>query len=143
MGAVIVDSVWTATDTVNVSHSLDALPSWSISPLRDLLATQGLPRQAINDAGDLDAALLATSLIDTVTIRTNVTPELRLDLRDLVSGPSSPITKALQPTVVLQGRLMGTRTIAPHGESQGGGIVFLGLAALALSAAARLYRRKR
>lgn len=146
MGGVeagIMDSVWTEADTVNVSHSLDALPSWAITPIRDVLATQGLPREVIDNAGELDAALLATSLIDTVTIRTNATPELRVDLRDLVTGPSSPLTRALQPTVVLQGRLMGTRTIAPHGQSSGGGLVFAGLVALAVSAAVRVYRSRR
>ena len=144
MGGGIVDSVRLRSDTVNAMRSgLDGLPSWAISPVRDVLATQGLPRESITDAGDIDAALLATSLIDTVTIRTNITPELTVDLRSIASGPSSPITRALQPTLVLKGRLIGTRMVAPHGNSQGGGLVFFSLAALLASIAYRTFRRPR
>lgn len=122
--------------------TLDGLPAWTISPLRDALQTQGVPRAAITDSGEIDGVLLATVLIDTVKIRTNVTPELTLDLREVASGPPSPVTQALQPTLTFKGRL-GERTIAPYGESTAGGLVFAGLLAGAAALVIRHLRRRR
>lgn len=124
-------------------HAFDALPSWSVPLLRDALASQGIARGAITDAGELDTGLLATSLMDTVTIRTNITPDFTLNVRESVEGPSSPLTRALQPTLVLRGGAVGNRVIAPHGESKNGGLVFAGLVAVVAAGAWKYFRRKR
>ena len=125
-------------------HSLDApLPSWSIPLVREALASQGISRSALTDAGEIDAGLLATSLMDTVTIRTNITPDVTFNVKDTVTGPSSLATKLLQPTLVLTGGSVGSRTIAPHGESKHGGLVFFGAVALGVAAAVRYFKRKR
>jgi hypothetical protein len=123
--------------------SLDGIPAWSIPLVREALAAQGIARESITDAGDIDAGLLATSLMDTVTIRTNITPDLEINVRDAVTGPSSPITRALQPTLIIRGGAAGQRIIAPHGESHGGGFVFFGLLALGVATAARIYRKSK
>lgn len=125
-------------------HALDApLPAWSVPLLREALATQGIARGAITDSGELDTGLLATSLMDTVTIRTNITPDFTINVRESVQGPSSPVTRALQPTLMLHGGVVGHRVIAPYGESKAGGLVFAGLVAVVAAGAWRFFKRRR
>lgn len=123
-------------------HALDGIPGYAVPLVREALATQGIDRNAVTDAGDIDAGLLAVSLMDTVTIRTNITPDVTFNVKDTVTGPASPATKLLQPTLILTGGAVGSRVIAPHGESSGGGLVFAGLMALGISALVRFMRRK-
>lgn len=72
---------------------------------------------------DLVGALTGglTSLYNTVEIRTSVTPPAVIDLAALAqnSGPPSPITKFLRPTIILSGNA-GRQVIAPYGEAEGG-----------------------
>lgn len=127
----------------HVTDAYDGLPLWMVPPLRDALATQGIARGSITDAGEIDAGLLATSLMDTVTIKTNITPDLTVNVRDAVSGPSSPVTRLLQPTLIIRGGSVGSRVIAPHGESKGGSLVFAGLIALLVAGGVRYHRSRK
>lgn len=71
---------------------------------------------------------------DTITIATNATPPVTVNLRDaLASGPPNPVARWLQPTVVLSGPA-GQQMVAPYGASSGshGGPVFLVLALFGL-----------
>lgn len=68
---------------------------------------------------------------DTVTIASNATPPVTVNLKDaLASGPPSPAARWLQPTVILTGPA-GRQVIAPYGVSSGshGGplLIVLGL----------------
>lgn len=123
-------------------HQLDGIPAYAVPLVRDALASQGIDRNAITNAGEIDAGLLAVSLMDTVTIRTNITPDLVIDVKETVQGPSSPVTRALQPTLILKGGAVGSRVIAPHGESVGGGLVFAGIVAFLGAAAYRALKKR-
>jgi hypothetical protein len=62
-----------------------------------------------------------TSLYNTIEIRTSVTPPAFIDLAALAhdTGPPSPITQFLRPTLILSGAA-GRQVIAPYGEAEGG-----------------------
>ncbi len=122
--------------------SLDGLPSYAVPLVRAAFTTQGIDPNAIGADGEIDAGLLAVSLMDTVTIRTNITPDVTFNVRDSVTGPSSPATRLLQPTLILDGGAVRHRVIAPHGESTGGGIVFAGMAALGVATLIRFLRKR-
>jgi len=68
------------------------------------------------------ASGLGTALLeqyDTVEIRTEATPPLSVNLRDATaSGPPSPISQWLKPTIILTGKA-GRQVIAPYGPSEG------------------------
>jgi len=59
----------------------------------------------------------ASQLYDTVQIRTNATPPITINVRDLggASGPN-PIAQKLQPTITLTGPL-GKKVLAPYGPA--------------------------
>ena len=124
-------------------HQLDGLPIYAVPLLRAAFTSQNIDPKSVTDAGDIDAGLLAVSLMDTVTIRTNITPDLTINVRETVQGPSSPLTAALQPTLILKGGAVGSRVIAPHGESSGGNLVFAGLVAFGVAALVKLIKRKK
>jgi hypothetical protein len=68
-------------------------------------------------AAGLGSAIL--DQYDTVTLVSDATPPLSVNLRDATaSGPPSPIAQLLRPTVILTGRA-GRKVIAPYGESTG------------------------
>ncbi len=123
-------------------HRLDGLPLYAVPLLRTAFTAQGIDPNAIDDAGEIDGGLLAVSLMDTVTIRTNITPDVTFNVRDTVTGESSPVTKLLQPTLILDGGAVKHRVIAPQGESGGGGLVFAGVAAVGIAALIRFLRKR-
>jgi MYXO-CTERM domain-containing protein len=123
-------------------HQLDGLPLYAVPLLRAAFTAEGIDPASVTDAGDIDAGLLAVSLMDTVTIRTNVTPDVTFNVKDTVTGEASPATKLLQPTLILDGGAVRHRVIAPHGESSGGGIVFAGLVGLGAAALIRFFRKR-
>lgn len=59
----------------------------------------------------------AAQLYDTVEIRTNATPPITINVRDLggATGPN-PIAQKLQPTITLTGPL-GQKVLAPYGPA--------------------------
>lgn len=124
-------------------HSYDGLPLYAVPLLRAAFTSQGIDPKSITDAGDIDGGLLAVSLMDTVTIRTNITPDMTINVRDTVTGPPSLLANALQPTLILRGGAAGNRTIAPNGEASGGDIIFAGLALFLGAVLVRLIKRKR
>lgn len=81
----------------------------------------------------------AAQLYDTVEIRTNATPPVIINVRDLggAKGPN-PIAQKLQPTIVLTGPL-GQKVLAPYGAADpalGTTVAIGGTAAIALGFAA-------
>lgn len=93
----------------------------------DLVATI-LRAAGANQAGGSSAAWNAVTAgvtqaflnqYDTITIATNATPSVTVNLRDaLASGPPSPVAQWLQPTVILTGP-GGQQVVAPYGVSGG------------------------
>lgn len=62
----------------------------------------------------------AATLYDTVEIRTNATPPIVLNVREMGQGNPgpNPAAVAMKPTIILSGPL-GTKTIAPYGIADG------------------------
>ena len=64
------------------------------------------------------------ALAKTVTIRTNATPDIVIDIEQAMGPGSSPVLAALKPMIVLDGGALGRQVIAPYGEpSEAGSFV--------------------
>lgn len=97
--------------------ALSAIPSVLIGPLRDVLATQGIDRAAVNDAGDIDTSALVKSLITDVEVRTEFTRPFNLSIAKTLDGPANPLWAQLKPTVIINGPRIGRVVVAPYGEA--------------------------
>lgn len=108
------------------------LPSAAGETLTQLLRAAGVNQAGGGNSDTWNAVLQGVTQsflaqYDTVTIATNATPPITVNLRDaLAKGPPSPIAQWLQPTVVLTGA-GGQQMIAPYGASAGshGGPILL------------------
>lgn len=99
------------------------LPQPLVPVAQGFLRQQGLDPNIFAPDGSIRAEGVVNIFFDTVTVRTNVTPDLVFPIS--ASGqPPSPamqeLMNQLQPTVTLSGRA-GSVTVNPYGTAQGGG----------------------
>lgn len=79
--------------------------------------------------GESSPAQLLSSLYDTVEVRTNFTPPLRVDITSaLDDSPTGPLVRLMQPTVIFSGNY-GRSVVAPAGEAGNGTLVTFGIVA--------------
>lgn len=85
--------------------------------VRAALVSQGYPAGIVRADGTFDFSLLAASTFDTVTIWTDYTSPVTVNVAEaLKPGPPHPLLAALRPTIMLSGPA-GTRVIAPYGTA--------------------------
>lgn len=92
------------------------------SSLTDWLSTGA---QALNTAAGGNIASTSNTgvnpygvlagLYDTIEVRSNAAPPIKISVADLGGGPS-PVSQALQPTIIFTGAA-GRYAIAPYGEA--------------------------
>ena len=88
-----------------------------IPAVRAALASQGYSPSIVRGDGTFDFSLLAASTYDTVTIWTEYTGPVTVNVAEaLKPGPPHPLLAALRPTIVLSGPA-GQRVIAPYGTA--------------------------
>lgn len=76
---------------------------------------------------------VASQVVESVELRTSVTPPLRLTFSGGAGGPSW-LLELLKPTVTVRGPVLGSITVAPGGAVGQGGALVGGLLLLGLLA---------
>lgn len=85
------------------------------STILDFLQTTAGTAATTSASQGFDPFSLISGYYDTVEIRTNAAPPVKLAVRDL-GGQPSPYTQALQPTLIFSGSA-GRYVYAPYGEA--------------------------
>ncbi len=97
------------------------IPAVFIAPLRLALTSQGFPAETITNDGRINPAGLLAGAYDTIEIRSNVSPPIIIDTRELLKdGGPNPLMNTIKPTIVLSGA-SGRNLIAPYGVADSGG----------------------
>ena len=120
---------------------LRLIPPEFVGVARQILVKNGIDPLFLSANGEMDPRALIALGYDTMTVRTNATPDMVTILNR--NTPEDPNTTALlmqlQPTVIFQGRA-GRLAFAPYGEAIGGSwdtlniVGFSGVGAVALVA---------
>ena len=97
------------------------LPQPLVPVAQGFLREQGLDPNTFAPDGSIRPEGIVNIFFDTVTVRTNVTPDLVFPINASGQPPSDAtqeLINQLQPSITLSGRI-GTVTVSPYGIPQG------------------------